>query len=77
MPHVILKMAAGKSKAEKQMLAQALADAVTSTLNCDEKLVSVAIEDIEVSDWKEKVFIPDILGKPELIWKEPGYDPLS
>ena len=51
MPHVILKIAAGKSDQEKQRLADALATAVTSTLGYDKKLVSVGIEDVEVSDW--------------------------
>lgn len=77
MPHVILKIAAGKSQEEKTALAQALSDAVTTTLACDEKFVSVGIEDIEVSDWTEKVFVPEIAGKPELIFKKPGYDPFA
>ncbi len=77
MPHVILKIAAGKSDAEKQLLAQALTDAMTSTLNCDEKFVSVAIEDIDVSEWTEKVYRPEIAARPELIFKKPGYDPAT
>jgi len=27
-------------------------------------------------DWAEKVYKPDILGKPETIYKKPGYNPL-
>ncbi len=27
-------------------------------------------------DWAEKVYEPDILGKPETIYKKPGYNPL-
>jgi 4-oxalocrotonate tautomerase len=77
MPHVILKIAAGKSRHEKQQLADALAKAVTSTLGYDEKLVSVGIEDVEVSDWTEKVYRPDILDKAALIFKKPGYDPFA
>lgn len=77
MPHVILKIAAGKSDQEKQQLADALATAVTSTLGYDEKLVSVGIEDVEVSDWAEKVYRPDILEKADLIFKRPGYDPFA
>jgi 4-oxalocrotonate tautomerase len=77
MPHVILKIAAGKSDQEKQRLADALATAVTSTLGYDEKLVSVGIEDVEVSDWAEKVYRPDILEKADLIFKRPGYDPFA
>jgi 4-oxalocrotonate tautomerase len=77
MPHVILKIAAGKSAHEKQRLAHALAKAATSTLDYDEKFVSVGIEDVDVSDWAEKVYRPEILGKADLIFKKPGYDPFA
>lgn len=75
MPHVIVKLAAGRSKEQKQSLAAALANAVTSTLHCDEASVSVAVEDVEMTEWTEKVYVPDIQAKPELIYKKPGYDP--
>lgn len=41
-----------------------------------EESVSVAIEDVEPREWTEKVYKPDILGKPDMIYKKPGYDPL-
>lgn len=75
MPHVIVKLAAGRPEEQKQRLAAALANAVTSTLHCDETAVSVAIEDVEMTEWAEKVYVPDIQGKPELIYRKPGYDP--
>jgi 4-oxalocrotonate tautomerase len=58
-------------------LANALAKAVTSTLDYDEKFVSVGIEDVDVSDWAEKVYRPEILGKADLIFKKPEYDPFA
>lgn len=36
MPHIIMKIAVGKTADEKFELAQALTAAVTSTLDCDE-----------------------------------------
>jgi 4-oxalocrotonate tautomerase len=75
MPHVIVKLAAGRSEQLKQSLAAELAKAVTSTLHCDEASVSVAIEDVEMKEWTAKVYAPDIQGKPELIYRKPGYDP--
>lgn len=39
--------------------------------------ISVAIEDVAKEDWAEKVYKPDILGKPETLYKKPGYDPLA
>jgi hypothetical protein len=35
-----------------------------------------AFEEIAPKDWTEKVYKPDILGKPNTIYKKPGYDPL-
>jgi 4-oxalocrotonate tautomerase len=45
---------------------------VTKTGN-GEASVSVSIEDIAPKDWAEKVYKPDIVGRPETLYKEPGY----
>ncbi|WP_198024749.1 hypothetical protein [Bradyrhizobium sp. Cp5.3] len=45
------------------------------TLNYGEESVSVGIEDVEPRDWTERVCKPDIVGKPDTIYKKPGYDP--
>jgi len=76
MPHVIVKLWTGKSEQKKKRLAQEVTKAVMTTLNYGEESVSVGIEDIESSDRAEKVYKPDILGKPETIYKQPGYNPL-
>lgn len=76
MPHVIVKLYSGRSKQQKARLAEEVTKAVMTTLNYGEDSVSVAIEDVEPRDWAEKVFKPDILGKPETIYKKPGYNPL-
>jgi 4-oxalocrotonate tautomerase len=36
----------------------------------------VSIEDIEPNDWAEQVYRPDIIGRPDTLYKKPGYDPL-
>jgi 4-oxalocrotonate tautomerase len=76
MPHVIVKMYAGRSEQQKNKLAEEITRAVMSSLNHDEDAVSVGIEDIEPKDWTEKVYKADILGKPDTIYKKPGYNPL-
>ena len=76
MPHVIVKLYSGRSEQQKALLADAVTRAVTDTLKLGEESVSVAIEDVKPKDWAERVFRPDILGKPETIYKKPGYDPL-
>ena len=75
MPHVIVKLYSGKSERQKQALAQAVTEAVTSTLNYGEESVSVGIEDVEPKNWTEQVYKPDIIAKAETIYKQPGYDP--
>jgi 4-oxalocrotonate tautomerase len=75
MPHIIIKLYSGKSEPQKKALAQAVTEAVTRTLNYGEESVSIGIEDFEQKDWTEQVYKPDIIAKPETIYKKPGYDP--
>lgn len=75
MPHVIVKLYSGKSQLQKQALAEAVAEAVTGALCYGEESVSVGIEDVEPKHWTEKVYNPDIIAKPDTIYKKPGYDP--
>jgi 4-oxalocrotonate tautomerase len=77
MPHVIVKLYAGRSEQQKVKLAEAITKAVMSSLDHSEDAVSVALEDVRPTDWVEKVYKPDILGKAEQIYKKPGYDPFS
>lgn len=76
MPHVIVKLWRGKSEKQKVILAQQIAEAVMNTLNYGEESVSVAMEEFDPKDWAAKVYKPDILDKPDQIYKKPGYDPL-
>lgn len=76
MPHVIVKLYSGRSKEQKARLAEEITKAVTSALKCGEQSVSVAIEDVDPADWMEEVYRPDILGKPNTIYKKPGCHPV-
>lgn len=75
MPHVIVKFHAGRTEAQKQRLSEELTRTVMAVLGCAEKSVSVGIEDVKPEDWGDRVYRPDILGKPDTIYKKPGYDP--
>jgi 4-oxalocrotonate tautomerase len=75
MPHVIIKMHPGRTDAQKNKLAQAITDAVTNIAKCEEKSVSVAIEEITPEDWAEMVYKPDIIEKEKTLVKRPGYNP--
>jgi len=76
MPHVIIKMQSGRSSALKANIADQVARALIASADCPEEAVSVSIEDVEPKDWVDSVYKPDILGKPETLYKKPGYDPL-
>jgi 4-oxalocrotonate tautomerase len=73
MPHVIVKLWPGKSEKQKAKLANEITKAVMHVLNYGEDSVSVALEEIEPGVWMDQVYKPDILGKPDQIYKKPGY----
>lgn len=75
MPHAVVKMYPGKSEAQKQALAAAITAAIVEINGCGEAAVSVAIEDVQPADWTETVYVPEIVEKPDTIYKKPGYDP--
>jgi 4-oxalocrotonate tautomerase len=75
MPHVIVKLYAGRSDQQKARLADAVSQAVAGALKLGEDSVSVSVEDVAPADWLETVYKPDILGEPEKLYKKPGYDP--
>ena len=74
MPHVIVKLWPGKSEQQKTRLAEAITKDVMDVLGYGEGPVSVAMEEVEPRDWAEKVYKPDIVNKPEQLYKKPGYD---
>ena len=41
-----------------------------------EASVSVSIEDVAPDEWTDQVYKPDILEKPDTLYKKPGYNPL-
>lgn len=73
MPHISVKLWTGKTEAEKKKLAEELTKTAMSLLGNGEESFSVAIEDIEPNEWKEKVYMPEIVGRKEKLYKQPGY----
>lgn len=76
MPHVIVKLLAGRTEQQKARIAEEVTRAVMATTGNGEDAVSVAIEDVERKDWSEKVYQPDIRGNWDKLYKKPGYDPV-
>jgi len=77
MPHVAVKLYAGRSPADKQRLSEALAKAVMETLGSSEASVSVAIQDVAPDAWMDDVYAPEIAGKADSLFKRPGYGSLK
>ncbi|HPS94022.1 MAG TPA: tautomerase family protein [Deltaproteobacteria bacterium] len=77
MPHVIVKLYPGRSEQAKRQLTDAIVKDMVSIIQCDEKAISVAFEEVEPGDWAEKVYLPDIQNRKETLYKEPGYDPFA
>lgn len=73
MPHVIVKLWPGRSEADKQKLAAAITKGLVEITGCGEASVSVAIEEIPSSEWKAKVYEPEIRGRAKSLYKKPGY----
>ena len=76
MPHVIIKLAAGRSEQQKARIAEEVTRAIMAGAECAERAVSVSIEDVAPEEWVEKVYKPDIQAKQDSLYKKPGYDPL-
>ena len=77
MPHIIAKLAAGRSDRIKQELAERLTLAMTDVLGLDADAISIAMEDVPSQEWMERVYRPDIEGASAPLLKRPGYGPLA
>ena len=73
MPHVIVKLLAGRSEKQKLRIANDVATAVMAGAECPETAVSVSIEDVEQDRWADDVYTPDIVGNWDKVYKKPGY----
>jgi 4-oxalocrotonate tautomerase len=73
MPHVTVKVRSGTPEDKKKQLTEAIVVDVVDIVGCGEGSVSVAIEEIDPKDWKEKVYDPLIRRKIDTLYKKPGY----
>lgn len=72
MPHIIVKLWPGRTDEKKSQLLEKLVKDVTDTFDIGEDDVSLEFEEIKPEDWKEQVYIPDILNKWDKLAKKPG-----
>lgn len=74
MPHVIVKLLPGMSAEQKARMTNAIVSDLIQILDKREESISVAFEEVTLDRWSEQVVKPDILGKWDMLTKEPGYD---
>ena len=77
MPHVIVKLYEGRSEEQKTALAEAVTQALMSSLGSAVDSISVGIEDVAPADWMDQVYGPEISSKADSLFKRPGYGPLK
>jgi 4-oxalocrotonate tautomerase len=77
MPHVIVKLYPGRTEEQKIRLSEAITRDIMIIAKCEEKSVSVAIEEVDPSQWPEMVYRPDILNNEAKLYKKPGYNPFG
>ncbi len=73
MPHIIVKMYPGRTTEQKKALAEAIREALIQSIGADPRTISLAIEEIPPSEWKEKFYDPEIVSQMESLWIKPGY----
>jgi 4-oxalocrotonate tautomerase len=75
MPHILIKLGAGRSEQQKHELTARLTQTVLDVLHCDDAEISIAIEDVPRDDWMAQVYASDIQAKADTLYKRPGYGP--
>lgn len=66
-------MLGGKTEEQKQKLAQEVIKAAQSVVGFGDESYSVTIEDFTMEQWKDQVYPDDIMGRKDILYKEPGY----
>ncbi len=75
MPHIIVKLWAGKPEEKKRQLAEEIKNMTINILGTPESSISVSFEETTPEDWPTKVYGPDIIDKEETLYIKPGYVP--
>ena len=75
MPHVIIKLWPGRTVDQKRALAYKVAAALKDAIQVPEGSISIAIEEVPKSEWKEKVYDPEIMARKDILYKKPDYSP--
>lgn len=73
MPHVNVKIYPGCTEEQKNKLAQEITNAVMKVTKKPDSAISIAIEEVEESEWMGKVYDLEIRPNLDKLYKKPGY----
>jgi len=74
MPHVNIKyFPVPLTETQASALLTAVTAAVTGAFGVSEDVVSIALEPVPAEDWRERVYVPEIQGRADLLRKPPNY----
>lgn len=74
MPHVNIKhFPVALSEEQQAELISAITQAVKTAFRCDEGVISISIEPVEKEAWNERVYVPEIVNRQDLLRKRPNY----
>ena len=67
----------GYQEEQKNQLAEEIVKDVMRILDRKEEVISVALEEVDAKDWTDRVYIPDIQGKWNTLYKKPECNPFD
>ena len=73
MPHIQLKVLAGKSEEQKKQLAEELIHAAQKVIGMEKDAYSVSLEEFTPEEWKNEVYPNSIMANENILIKRPGY----
>lgn len=73
MPHIEIKCFPGRTKEQKALCAEKIAEVLADTWDCKMSSVSVTIKDVPKDKWKEEVWDAQIMADEPYLYKKPGY----
>jgi 4-oxalocrotonate tautomerase len=75
MPHIAIKLAPGRSEEQKRELTAKIVQDVIDVLHVAEDTVSLTMEEVDLKDWTEQVYQPEIHSKWDKLYHKPRYTP--
>jgi phenylpyruvate tautomerase PptA (4-oxalocrotonate tautomerase family) len=73
-PHVNIKhFPVPITREQETELVAAVTAAVRNAFGCEEDVISISLEPVEQEVWNERVYLPEIVERKNLLRKAPNY----